>query len=146
MKKRLLLISSMSTAAVTLSLLSVSCVKLIPEFKPEILNSSQLQTIRESFVFKRTEEGKKLSIKELHQIMKKARQASENPIEFKNNKELRKYIILDFVDVNSIADGHTMKIFDPEYDPATDSIKFRVLIGCDTEPRELDEDFWLDKS
>lgn len=145
MKKKFLLISSLSAAIVATPLLSASCVFEIPEFQPEVLNDSQLQKIRESFVFKRTEEGRKIQIKELLEIMKKIRKQTSNPVEFKNNAELKKYVNLDFVDVNSIADGHTMTLYEPEYDIATDSIKIRILIGCSTEPKELDEYIWLEK-
>ncbi|RMA78972.1 hypothetical protein JN00_0016 [Metamycoplasma subdolum] len=127
MKTKKILFSFFGLASISLPLVSASCVN-VPQKNNQWLSTTQLQKIQASFVLEKTDEGKKKTDKELYDFIKdclkqaKAKYGSNEVMlrqSFKNN--LKQYIILDYIDINAISEGHRLNL-KFEFDDSTKQV------------------------
>lgn len=127
-KKNALFLATPLLAIPSIGLIAAQCVNPFSK-KPIKLDSSQIQKIKDSFVFGLKPDGKKYFEQEYEKLSEKmklryghpyamideylrirAKEYDNNAIELKNDKNVKKYFNLDFINVNNLAWGHTLTL------------------------------------
>lgn len=118
------------TPLLTISSVGLSAAQCNPFSKNPIkLDSSQIQQIKDSFAFGLKPAGKTYFEQEFEKLTPdkklryghpfamideylkiKAKEYDNNAIELKNDKDVKKYFNLDFINVNNLAWGHTLTL------------------------------------
>ncbi|WP_412031705.1 hypothetical protein [Metamycoplasma buccale] len=147
MKKNIFTLLGIITPVIITPITVVSCIKVPGSQKK--LTTTQIQTIENGFKFEITEAGKKLTNEKLFELINNTYKKYEtDPRTFANNlktdKELSKYINLDFVNINDIESGHTLRIwFTQDKDTKLPVLNWHV--GCESYPNEAEGKIKLEK-